>query len=120
MTGFKCIRPNLDSEIAAYAKNRLGQWRVILTEYQCGDELGIEEEIEQEAFEKKITVVMMKMNTTTKEKVMSDNTKEVVEQEVAETPEGTIKRLNEELEKQTTQIQSPPEPFNRSHPNSSP
>ena len=37
---------------------------------------------------------------------MSDNTKEVVEQEVAETPEGTIKRLNEELEKQTTQTKA--------------
>ena len=44
--------------------------------------------------------------TTTKEKVMSDNTKESVEQEVAETPEGTIKRLNEELEKKDTQIAS--------------
>ena len=37
---------------------------------------------------------------------MSDNTKEVVEQEAAETPEGTIKRLNEELEKQTTQTKA--------------
>ena len=51
LTGFKCIRPNLDSEIAAYAKNGWTVESYHLTEYQAGGGNDI-----REGF----TVVMMK------------------------------------------------------------
>ena len=40
------------------------------------------------------------------EETKEETEKEVIEQDAAETPEGTIKRLNEELEKQTTQTKA--------------